>query len=105
MEKKILRIVINNIKTISWLLIVLLTCQRGFAQINQAPVTQQHPTELEMVFVQGGTFWMGCSSERDGCFDIEASLHSVMLINYYNWQVRNNTGAVEDVNEWQSKRI
>jgi formylglycine-generating enzyme required for sulfatase activity len=37
----------------------------------------------EMVFVQGGTFWMGCTSEQgDDCDDSESHLHSVTVSSF-----------------------
>jgi formylglycine-generating enzyme required for sulfatase activity len=51
---------------------------------NQRTPTEHHPAEPEMIFVQGGTFWMGCTIEQDGdCEDDESPLHSVTLSDYY----------------------
>ena len=42
--------------------------------------TLRHPAEPEMVFVQGGTFMMGCIGEQSGdCYDDESPLHSVTV--------------------------
>jgi formylglycine-generating enzyme required for sulfatase activity len=39
--------------------------------------------EPEMVFVEGGTFTMGCTSEQGGeCLDSEQPLHRVTLSNF-----------------------
>jgi formylglycine-generating enzyme required for sulfatase activity len=37
----------------------------------------------EMVFVQGGTFTMGCTAEQSYCLDGETPAHSVMLKSFY----------------------
>ncbi|MDR1458914.1 MAG: formylglycine-generating enzyme family protein [Bacteroidales bacterium] len=51
---------------------------------EQSPETQRHPTEIEMVFVQGNTFGMGCSSEQgEDCYNDESPLHSVTLNDFY----------------------
>jgi formylglycine-generating enzyme required for sulfatase activity len=50
---------------------------------SQSSNTQHHPAEPEMVSVQGGTFWMGCSSEQQGsCQSDESPLHSVTVGNF-----------------------
>lgn len=44
----------------------------------------RHPGEPEMVFVEGGTFIMGCTSEQGGdCDDNESPNHSVTLSDFY----------------------
>jgi formylglycine-generating enzyme required for sulfatase activity len=46
--------------------------------------TQRHPAEPEMVLVQGGTFWMGCTGEQQGsCDDDEKPVHEVRVSNFY----------------------
>ena len=51
--------------------------------INPQPSTNQDPFEGQMVFVQGGTFQMGCDEKRDGnCLDDEKPVHSVTLSTY-----------------------
>ena len=46
--------------------------------------TQRHPAEPEMVFVQGGTFWMGCTGEQGkDCDKDEKPQHSVTLSDFY----------------------
>jgi formylglycine-generating enzyme required for sulfatase activity len=44
---------------------------------------------FEMVFVQGGTFIMGCTSDPNDCFENEEPTHSVTLSDFYlgKWQV------------------
>jgi formylglycine-generating enzyme required for sulfatase activity len=54
---------------------------------NRSPHTYsgigRHPAEPEMIFVQGGTFWMGCSREQLGsCEADEIPLHSVTVSNF-----------------------
>lgn len=39
--------------------------------------------DFEMVFVEGGSFVMGCSSEQIDCDDTERPAHSVTLSDYY----------------------
>jgi serine/threonine protein kinase len=39
---------------------------------------------IAMVYVQGGTFWMGCTSEQGSdCYDDEKLAHQVMLNSFY----------------------
>ncbi len=38
---------------------------------------------FEMIFVDSGTFLMGCSNERKDCYDNEISAHKVTLSNFY----------------------
>lgn len=38
---------------------------------------------IEMVFVQGGTFQMGSTSEQKDCYDDEKPVHSVTLSDFY----------------------
>jgi formylglycine-generating enzyme required for sulfatase activity len=50
--------------------------------------TIEYPTEVftepEMVFVQGGTFTMGCTSEQgNDCFSYEKPAHQVTLSDFY----------------------
>ena len=60
-------------------------------QNNPAPSTpnkeneqKRNPAEPEMVFVQGGAFWMGCSGEQGkDCLKNENPLHSVTVSNFY----------------------
>jgi len=43
-------------------------------------VKEAHPAEPEMVWVEGGTFTMGCTSEQDSsCWDDELPAHQVTL--------------------------
>ena len=44
---------------------------------------KRHPAEPEMVFVQGGTFTMGCTSEQGiDCVDNEKPAHQINLSNF-----------------------
>ena len=38
---------------------------------------------FEMIFVEGGSFVMGCTSEQSGCFGDEKHTHTVELSDYY----------------------
>ena len=43
-----------------------------------------NPDGIEMVFVQGGTFMMGCTSEQgNDCYDDEKPAHQVTLSDFY----------------------
>lgn len=39
--------------------------------------------DIEMVYVKGGTFTMGCTSEQSDCYDDERPIHEVTLSDYY----------------------
>ncbi|MCW5906766.1 MAG: formylglycine-generating enzyme family protein [Chitinophagales bacterium] len=39
--------------------------------------------EANMIFVQGGTFTMGCTKEQDTCYASEKPAHKVTLSNFY----------------------
>ncbi|GAB6120566.1 SUMF1/EgtB/PvdO family nonheme iron enzyme [Dysgonomonas termitidis] len=46
--------------------------------------TPPHPSEPAMVYVQGGTFTMGCTSEQgNDCYDNEKPAHRVTLSDFY----------------------
>ena len=49
------------------------------------PLTdQRHPAEPEMVYVEGGAFWMGCTDEQGKeCRDSESPLHNVTVSSFY----------------------
>jgi formylglycine-generating enzyme required for sulfatase activity len=56
----------------------------GSSPSRTSSVGGQHPAEPEMVFVQGGTFWMGCSQEQSGsCDGDEVPLHSVTVSSFH----------------------
>jgi formylglycine-generating enzyme required for sulfatase activity len=43
----------------------------------------RHPAETEMIFVQGGTFTMGCTSEQgDDCEDVEKPVHQATISSF-----------------------
>jgi formylglycine-generating enzyme required for sulfatase activity len=51
---------------------------------NSRTNTQHHPAEPEMVFVQGGTFWMGCTGEQGSdCESDERPVHEVTVSSFY----------------------
>jgi formylglycine-generating enzyme required for sulfatase activity len=45
--------------------------------------TQRHPAEPEMIFVQGGTFRMGCMQDQDTCDTGETPRHQVTVSDFY----------------------
>ena len=50
-------------------------------RIQQA--ISRHPSEPEMIFVQGGTFWMGCTAEQgNDCYSGEYPVHQVTLSSF-----------------------
>ncbi|MDR1199105.1 MAG: SUMF1/EgtB/PvdO family nonheme iron enzyme [Prevotellaceae bacterium] len=52
--------------------------------IAGAASAQRHPAEPEMVFVEGGTFTMGCTAEQGSiCKDNEKPAHSVTVNSFY----------------------
>jgi clan AA aspartic protease (TIGR02281 family) len=52
---------------------------------NSVPTTPAKPPKIEMVFVKGGTFTMGCVPERDGgdCLASEEPAHQVTVSDFY----------------------
>ena len=62
---------------------ILFVCGCAIAQSSKSETTQLYP-QIEMVFVEGGTFIMGCTSEqREDCFDNEKPTHQVTLSDFY----------------------
>jgi formylglycine-generating enzyme required for sulfatase activity len=60
------------------------TTVTGSETTQTTSVPQRKVFEPKMVFVRGGTFTMGCTSEQgDDCFDWERPAHSVTLSDYY----------------------
>ncbi|MDR1342718.1 MAG: formylglycine-generating enzyme family protein [Prevotellaceae bacterium] len=56
----------------------------GGSGSSYASNARRHPAEPEMVAVQGGTFWMGCSQEQQGSCDADESpLHSVTVGSFH----------------------
>jgi len=53
--------------------------------------------EAQMIFVQGGTFIMGCTSEQSNCADDEKPTHSVTLSDFYIGQYEVTQGQWEAV--------
>jgi len=52
--------------------------------IKRTPSVTKHPGEPDMVFVQGGTFTMGCTDEQGkDCDEREKPAHSVTLNDFY----------------------
>lgn len=53
------------------------------AQPTDPTTSADCPSCPEMVFVQGGTFEMGCTEEQSNCKDDEKPVHSVTLSDFY----------------------
>ncbi len=51
--------------------------------MTQFKVTAIPETGIEMVFVKGGTFQMGCTSEQSDCDDDEKPAHTVTVDDFY----------------------
>jgi formylglycine-generating enzyme required for sulfatase activity len=76
-ETKSKHILLQIVDKVGALALLLFTACRVSMQ-------QRDPAEPEMVFVEGGTFTMGCASEQgEDCFDDEKPAHQVTLSNYY----------------------
>jgi formylglycine-generating enzyme required for sulfatase activity len=50
---------------------------------TESQQTYTDPIVGKYIFVQGGTFDMGCTSEQKDCFDREKPVHRVTLSDYY----------------------
>jgi formylglycine-generating enzyme required for sulfatase activity len=69
----------------SWVALALAKQLEGSGRRRSAPTpARSYPAELdiEMVFVEGGTFEMGCTSEQSGCNGDEYPVHTVTLSNF-----------------------
>ncbi|KAB2908927.1 MAG: SUMF1/EgtB/PvdO family nonheme iron enzyme [Ignavibacteriales bacterium] len=65
------------------LLIVVSVFIAGFAGV-EVPVKQSARTQPEMIFVQGGSFIMGCTSEQGKDCDYEEKpAHQVTVSDFY----------------------
>lgn len=61
-------------------------------------LTSCGPPEIEgMVYVEGGTFTMGCTSEQSGCGDDETPTHEVTLSSFYIGKYEVTQGEYESV--------
>ena len=49
----------------------------------EATSIQTKAPDIEMVFVKGGSFLMGCTKEQQGCNDTERPAHKVSLDDFY----------------------
>jgi formylglycine-generating enzyme required for sulfatase activity len=75
-ETKPQHILLRIAGNVAVLALLLFTVCRASAQ-------QRHPAEPEMVFVEGGTFTMGCTSEQGSdCEEDEKPAHSVTLSSF-----------------------
>jgi len=71
---------VNNTKTIQETIIVAQTGTNSFTfDVNEFT----DPFEGQMVFVKGGTFTMGCTSEQSDCDDDEKPAHQVTVSDFY----------------------
>jgi formylglycine-generating enzyme required for sulfatase activity len=53
------------------------------AQVGKGSDFKDEKVGIEMVFVQGGTFRMGCTEEQSDCQDNEKPVHNVTLSDFY----------------------
>jgi Uncharacterized conserved protein len=73
------KVINKRIKIIALGLLLTLCMANMYGQGN----TKRHPAEPEIVFVEGGTFMMGCSSEQGkDCKDDERPQHEVTLSSF-----------------------
>jgi formylglycine-generating enzyme required for sulfatase activity len=62
----------------------LLTGYRNSGIVADSSANPHHPAEPEMIFVEGGTFWMGCTEEQENtCRSVEKPKHSVTLGSFH----------------------
>jgi formylglycine-generating enzyme required for sulfatase activity len=68
--------------------VLLMAASSSYGNDDDVPTieseeTPAHPTEPEMVFVEGGTFLMGCTGEQgNDCFDDEKPVHQVTVSSF-----------------------
>ena len=60
-----------------------ITTQAGKTENVYGTLKEMLKSSIEMVFVKGGTFTMGCTSEQSDCDDDEKPTHQVTLNDYY----------------------
>jgi formylglycine-generating enzyme required for sulfatase activity len=58
------------------------TTNMSFKLIKPTSGVSTNADGIEMVFVKGGTFTMGCTSEQSNCFDNEKTIHQVTLSDF-----------------------
>ncbi len=75
-----LLIVWNPLAYLPWLFTENLTCKVELASFSEYT---EIGLELKMVYVQGGTFTMGCTGEQSNCGEDEKPAHEVELDGYY----------------------
>jgi formylglycine-generating enzyme required for sulfatase activity len=74
----------KKIKRFVLLLFAVIFSVAVFGQENEKNLTfTAKNINFEMVFVEGGTFTMGCTSEQNFCFGDEKAVHTVELKDYY----------------------
>lgn len=67
-------------------LLAAFVAEKAYSQqaANKSRANSVRPPEIEMVFVKGGTFTMGCLPERDGdCNGNEKPAHKVTVSDFY----------------------
>lgn len=78
----------KKMRRIANLLLLILCCSlwMGSSKVcaqNDDLIILANGVSFKMISVEGGSFYMGCSSEEYNCFDAEAPQHHVTLSNYY----------------------
>lgn len=75
--------IIKNSRFIVAILITGNVCGQNTASVSYSS-SKRHRAEPEMVFVQGGTFYMGCTIEQNGdCYNSECPQHQVTVNSFY----------------------
>ena len=70
-------------KNIGRVALIVLAAFCGFKSYGQGNISRTHPAEPEMVFVEGGTFMMGCTPEQEsGSKDYEKPAHQVTVSSF-----------------------
>ena len=70
-------------KRLSVLLLILYACSAYGQDKDKNLIFTVKDVTFEMVFVDSGTFLMGCSGERKDCYNNEMPAHKVTLSNFY----------------------
>jgi len=66
---------------LAFIVILLLFFQNGNGQTDLSFTANE--VSFKMIFVEGGTFMMGCASEYEGCYPEEKPQHKVNLTDFY----------------------
>lgn len=73
---------IKLLKNTFQILPVFLIGSMGIFMLEATSIQTKSP-DIEMVFVKGGSFLMGCTKEQQGCDDTERPAHKVILDDFY----------------------